>query len=55
MKCKICKIREATVQDRNDPTNRRKTVCGVCHGKRLIEDLVSVLITGERRRKNGKL
>jgi len=48
MKCKICKTREATIQDRNEPTNRRKTVCSICHGKRLLGDLVSVLMTGKK-------
>jgi hypothetical protein len=51
MKCKICRTRKATVQDRNSPTDRKKTLCGVCHGKRLLEDVISVLITGEKRKK----
>ena len=49
MICKICKQRPAEIRDRNDPTSRKKTVCKNCHGKRLLEDLVSVLMTGKRR------
>ncbi len=43
MKCKLCWKNEATVRDRNTPTERRKTICKECHEKRLNHDMAFIL------------
>ena len=43
MKCKICKQREAEVGDRNDPLNKKKTICKKCHAQRLMCDMSMIL------------
>jgi len=43
MKCKICKRNEAEVQDRNDPLNKKKTICRYCHEHRLRCDMALII------------
>ena len=45
MKCKLCKINEATVPDRNKQGSRKKEICGRCHANRLKSDLVSTYMS----------
>lgn len=42
-KCKLCWKNEATVRDRERPTEKTKTICGECHANRLKQDLAFVL------------
>lgn len=43
MKCVICNDREAEVRDRNDPTNRKITICRECDMQRLLCDMTMIL------------
>jgi len=43
MMCKLCWKNKATVRDRDNPTDRRKTICSECHKRRLAHDLAYML------------
>ena len=51
MICKICKQRVAEVRDRNDPLNKKKTICKKCHAQRLMCDMSMILDLFLRRQK----
>lgn len=51
MKCKICNDREAEVIDRNDPTNRKKTICRECQRDRLLCDMSIILSLWKARKR----
>ena len=43
MRCKLCWSNEATVRDRNTPTDKRKTICSECHKRRLAHDIAYIV------------
>lgn len=51
-KCIICGEREATVPDRNQMPTKRKSLCGECHGNRLKNDFVNILLIEKKRRES---
>lgn len=42
-RCKLCWENEATVRDRENPTEKMKTVCGECHTQRIKRDMAWIL------------
>lgn len=49
MKCRICKIREAEVRDRENPLSKRKEICRECQRQRLLCDMTMILDYYKRR------
>jgi hypothetical protein len=55
MKCNICRDKEATVRDRERPSDRRKTICEDCHRERLVGDFKHILSVERRRNDERKV
>jgi hypothetical protein len=53
MRCKICNKKEGTCMDRNTLYSNRKSICGDCNSKILIEDFSKILRLFEKKYGRG--
>jgi hypothetical protein len=51
--CELCRLRPATVPDRNRPGRLVNRVCTQCHGRRLVGDLRHIIALDANGRAKG--
>lgn len=47
--CRLCRVRTATVPDRDRPGRMTPAICGECHAERLGQDFLGVVEVATRQ------